>query len=698
MTDAIAPGHLTRSAIVYVRQSSMGQVRTHLESQRLQYAMKTKIAGLGWTDSNIEVIDDDLGVTANGTAERKGFEHMLARVVLGGVGIIAAREISRFARNSADWQQLIERCRQADTLLLDHETVYDVRRPNDRLMLGIKGSISGYELDLLRVRSRDALWEKARRGELYTCVPVGYVLVADDHLEMTPDERVREALALVFSKFLELGSALRVLRWFEASGLPLPSMSPDGSTLTWGAARLNRVMRFLTNPIYAGAYVYGRRGVRKSGDARAGSRDSIRDPAQWEVFIREHHAGYIDFPTFEKIRLMLRNNKQGYAATRGAGGAAKEGAGLFSGLMRCGRCGRLMRVSYHSKNRCAKYACYRGDGEGAPRCAFNFSGEQPDQLLSAAVAEVLTPWAVEAAERAFVEEQSEVDGREQALARALEQARYEAERARRQYDNSEPENRLVTSTLERRWNLALQQEAEATARLTEHRGATRRQRRGREEFMAMAAGFPELWNSPETDVVLKKRIIRVLIEEIAVEESADQREINLRVHWKGGAHTEYRFVRHRTGFSRLSHPVEVVRAILELTEMCDDRMIAKYLNENGFRRRNGAMWTSDMVGQVRHYRRVLRYDPAKRERDGLLTLNEGAKFLGVSHDALQALAARGEVAHRHPLPVGPYIFRRADLAGQHGDRLRAIVRSRTKRNSLKVPENGRLFDLAHAER
>lgn len=692
MTDAIAATHLKRSAIVYVRQSSMGQVRTHLESQRLQYAMQSKLSQLGWTESSIDVIDEDLGVTANGTADRKGFEHMLARVVLGGVGIIAAREITRFARNSADWQQLIERCRQADTLLLDHETVYDVRRPGDRLMLGIKGSFSGYELDMLRARSQDALWAKARRGELYSCIPVGYVLVGDTHLEMTPDERVREALALVFSKFLELGSGLRVLRWFEAGGVPLPSMSPDGSVLSWKPARLSRIMRFLTNPIYAGAYVYGRRGVKKGGGARAGSRDAIRDPALWDVFIPEHHAGYIDFETFEKIRLMLRSNKQGFAAERGAGGAAKEGAGLFSGLMRCGRCGRLMRVSYHSKNRCARYACYRGDGEGVPRCAFNFSGEQPDELLSAAVADVLTPLAVEASALAFVEEQSEVDGRELALARAVEQARYEAERARRQYDAIEPENRLVAATLERRWNDALQAEAEAAARLGEYRGGVRRTRRSREEFMALAAVFPDLWNSPETDVVLKKRIIRVLIEEIVVEESADQREINLRVHWKGGAHSEYRFVRHRTGYSRLSHPEAVVRAILELTAMCDDRMIAKYVNENGFRRRDGAMWTAAMVGQVRHYRRVLRHDPAKREREGLLTLNEAAKFLGVSHDALQALATRGEVPHRHPLPVGPYIFRKSDLSGQHGDHLRSIVRSRTKRNSSKPLENGGLFD------
>ena len=697
MNDKIAPDHLRRTAIVYVRQSSPTQLRRNHESRRLQYAMKDHLVKRGWPAASVEVIDDDLGVTASGSAQRKGFNRMLAQVALGRIGIIAARELSRFARNDADWQRLFEICRQVNTILLDNETVYDVREANDRLLLGIKGNISGYELDLIRVRSLDILREMAQRGELIVRVPAGYIKTRDRRVEMTPDTRVREAISLVFAKFMELGSAARVVRWFDHAGLTLPTEVPssrDGTQIRWVPPRLSRVVRFLRNPIYAGVYAHGRSRLERvaTEDGVRERRIRSRDPEEWKYVIRDHHEGYVDFDTFGEIQRMLDNNRQQFAAVRGAGGAAKNGTGLLSGLIRCGYCGRLMHVAYSTQAKMVRYLCHSDVGEGHPPCRFRFTGAAPEALVVQGALEALEPLAVEAAERAFETERAAVDDRERALVRECDQARYEAERAQRQYDAIEPENRLVASTLESRWNEALIRASAAESRLTEHRQQRQRRKRGRSEFMALAARFPEIWNAPEADVSLKKRILRTLIEEIVADDLDDTREVRLRVHWKGGAHTEYRYRRRPGGHTNRVYSDDVVELIRALAVMCEDRLVAKYLNEHGVAHPEGVPWSGERVRLARRSRGIKMYDPERREAAGLFTLNEAAKFIGISHDALAAMARRGEVTHTHPLERGPYVFRRSDLEGQNGDRLRAIVRSRTKRNERKPMEKGVLFD------
>jgi len=697
VSDKVSAAHLERSAIVYVRQSSPQQVRQHQEGRLLQYAMKKELVALGWPTAKIEVIDDDLGVTANGKARRKGFERLLSQVALGRVGIIAAREVTRFARNSSDWQRLLEICRQVDTILVDHASVYDLKNADDRLMIGIKGSISGYELDMLRTRALDAREAKARRGELIYRAPAGYIKTPDRRLEKTPDTRVREAIDLVFVKFLELGSAVRVARWFERSGLKAPTGEPscrDGTRVRWVPLRIGRVIDFLRNPVYAGVYAYGRSRmthlVTENGMQERWT--PSHDPAQWRYVHKEHHEGYIDFDTFEKIRGMLDNNRQSFAARRGAGGAAKNGAGLLGGLVRCGGCGRLMHVGYSTRNKAPTYQCRAGIGDERASCGFKFSGVQPETIVVQAALQALGPLAVAAAERAFETESAAVDDRERALERECEQTRYEAERAGRQYDAIEPENRLVAATLERRWNEALSQAASAKARLAEYRGEKRPRKRSRADFLAMARCLPEVWNAPEADASLKKRILRTLIEEIAADAVDEGREVRLRVHWKGGAHTEHRYRRRLGSRAKNIYSDDTARIITELSAMCDDRMIAKYLNEHDIPRPNGAPWRGEIVRMARQARGIKRHDPARREAEGLLTLNEAAKYVGISHDALAALAARGEVPHSHPLPRGPYIFRRAELEGQNGDQLRRIVQARTKRKNRKPIENGGLFD------
>ena len=700
MNEKIRAAHLARAAIVYVRQSSPDQVRNNLESQRMQYAMKTRLGELGWGAGDIQVIDDDLGVTANGTAERRGFEQLIGRVACGQVGLVAAREVSRLSRNSGDWQRLVEYCRQNDTLVMDHETVYDVRVPNDRLLLGIKGNISSYELDMIRARALDTMREKAGRGDLVIAVPAGYVKTRDQRIEMTPDRRVREAVALVFSKFLELGSAWRVTHWFREAGLALPSAcnARDGSEVRWKPVGLNRVLNILKHPMYAGIYSYGR--TRKEKGRRPNRSQPtvtvLRDPKDWHSVHYDHHEGYIDAATFERIRSMLKNNTQKFAGQRGAGGAARNGHGLLSGLLRCARCGRLLQVIYQARRNEPKYVCFHSDG-ASPGCRFYFAGRAPDEIISRAVLQVLSPLTVETAERAFLEHDATEDDREKALSRECERARYEAERAFRQYDAIDPENRLVAATLEKRWNRALEQQRDAEERLAEMRAVVKRDKHSREDFLALAAAFPDIWNDPATDITLKKRIVRTLIEEVATEEIS-KTEIVLRVHWRGGNHTEHHFRRRRIGENTRQHSPEAVDAIKRLHALCGDGLIAKYLSQNRIpRARGGTDWTSAHVAHARRKRGLPGYDKDERRRQGFMTLREAASFLKISPDGLQALAERGEVPHDHPLPVGPYIFRRADLEGQDGDRLRALVRSRLKRKAVKTAIPGRLFDRLMVE-
>jgi len=691
MNEKITAHHLERGAIAYVRQSSPIQVRRNHESRRLQYAMTGKLVELGWPASHVEVIDDDLGITANGKKHRSGFEQLINKVAKGQVGIVAAREVSRLARNSSDWQRLLELCRQSDTMILDHETLYNTRIPNDSLLLGIKSNIASYELELFRARGQAAIRARAERGEHIRELPVGYVNAPGNRIEKTPDTRVREAVEQVYAKFWELGSATKVTAWYRNAGLLLPVR--NAGEVQWKPARIGRVMAFLTNPCYAGVYAFGRKPViHFVRDGRAcESRSVLREPGRWAVFIERHHEGYITYAEFQKIRRMLENNKQSHAAVRGAGGAAKNGLGLFVGLLRCGRCGHMLNVYYSSHGDCMRYYCYRGVGNSEPPCSFKMSGGQVDPLLEGAVLAALSPTAVEAAERAWQEYGEKVDVQERSLKREHEQAQYEADRARRQYDVIEPENRMVAAELERRWNHALTQAAASRERLEEYRLGMERKKYGHDDFMAMAAAFEDVWRSPKTDMSLKKRIVRAIIEEVAVTETPNSNEICLRVHWRGGAHTEHRFIRRTQSHRGCTIPENAEKAITELVATCDDRMIAKYLNENRALTSDGRTWTAERVARARRDRRIRRYDPAKRENEGLLTLNEAARFLGVSHDALQTMAARGEVEHKHPLPMGPYIFRRSDLEGQNGDQLRRIVQMRRKMKSRATLEPGRLF-------
>ena len=448
----IGAEHLSRGAYVYVRQSTADQLQHNPESRRRQYALAERAHNLGFTE--VVVIDEDLGISGSGVS-RPGFDRLLAAICRGAVGAVVSIEASRLARNGRDWHTLLEFSALVGSLIVDEDGVYDPRSPNDRLLLGMKGTLSEMELSLLRQRSVEALKLKAARGDLHTTVAMGYVRGPGDRIEQDPDLRIREAIALVFRKFAELHSVRQVLLWLrqEAISLPCADYGPQGRSVLWRLPSYNSVLHILSNPVYAGAYAFGRTETRvriEDGRKRI-VRGFRRDREQWQVLIIEHHQGYIDWETYEHNQRVIADN----ANMKGemVRGALRRGEALLAGLLRCGHCGRKLHVAYSGAHgNTSRYHC-RGAAinHGASKC-ISFGSLRIDQAVGAEVLRLLKPMGIEAALAAIEERAAEDDAKRRQLELAVEQARFEASRARRQYDTVEPENRLVAAELERRWN------------------------------------------------------------------------------------------------------------------------------------------------------------------------------------------------------------------------------------------------------
>jgi len=461
--NKITADHLARRACVYIRQSTPDQVRHNLESQRRQYALVDRARALGWQD--VEVIDDDLGVSGSGTS-RPGFERLLRALCDGQVGAVFSVEASRLARNGRDWHTLLEFCSVVGALLIDAETVYDPRLTNDRLLLGMKGTISEMEVASFRERAQAALRQKAERGALVQRVPIGYVKGSEDRIEKDPNARVGSTIDLIFRKFAELGSVRQVFFWLDQQQIQLPvARGPEAvREIVWQPARYHAVLSVLKNPIYAGAYAYGRSKtiVRLENGQKQIRRQRQPHREDWTVLILDHHESYIDWDTYQSNQTMIANNDN--ARGTAVRGSVKQGEALLAGLLRCGHCGAKLLAQYPRpgviRYQCSGYLLNRDHA-----CCVMFGGLRADLLVSEQLLQCLTPLSSEAAIEAIESLQGASDERIQQKALALEHERYEVIRARRQYDAVDPANRLVAAELERRWNQALTTEAQLEAEL-----------------------------------------------------------------------------------------------------------------------------------------------------------------------------------------------------------------------------------------
>jgi DNA invertase Pin-like site-specific DNA recombinase len=659
MNEKVGRQHLSRMAMLYVRQSSPYQVIRNEQSRLLQYAMKERLHDLGWTE--VEIVDDDLGQSAAGSVQRCGFERMVSQVCLGKIGAVAAREVSRFARNSREWQQLVEVCRMVDTLLIDHDTIYDARRSNDRLLLGLKGSLNEYELDLLRLRSLEARREKASRGELIVNTPVGYIKSDEGLVQKDPDLRVQQSLQLLFQKALQLGSARQVLMWLIEHGLQVPTKRYRAKSwqTVWRRPSYRMVLAILRNPIYAGAYAYGKTEVKvEFTDGKMHKKVKRKPLHEWTTLIYDHHEGYIDREQFDRIQQMISDN-----SLLTGPGAPKKGPALLAGLLRCQRCGRILSVRYTGRTHTVlRYICCRGDLDNAePRC-IGIGGDPVDEAVSQEILKVAQPAAIEAAAAAAEKTGSQQDDIISALELELQAARYTQDRARRQFDAVDPANRLVADELEHRWELSLQKVRQLEERVQE--AYTQRQQilpPDLKVFENLAADLDRVWNHPETDVRLKKRIVRTLIEEILVDVDSDAGETSLVIRWKGGIHTELRVRRRRRGQNRFHTPPDIVKAVDALTRICTDRVIAGVLNRNGLLTGKGNRWTQQRVTSLRSKRKIKKHSAERQKREGWMNLTQAAAYSGVSSKTLRRAVERGVVKACHPLFDGPWIFKRENL-------------------------------------
>jgi DNA invertase Pin-like site-specific DNA recombinase len=653
MSEKISKSHLERIAYVYVRQSTMHQVREHRESQRRQYALADRARKLGFRD--VVVIDDDLGRSGSGSVERRGFARLLEAVCSGTVGAVLALEASRLARNNRDWHHLIDLCTLTDTVVVDHDGVYHPRQLNDRLLLGLKGTMSEFELGLLRQRAQEALREMIRRGEVLWEVPIGYERTGDNRCEMSPDRQVQEAIRGIFAKFQEFGSARQVLLWYRQENILLPTRQLGREAgVRWRLPGYPRILSILQNPVYAGAFAYGRtrtKTVVTQGGARKTAGHAVaRD--DWQVLLRDHHAAYISWDEYLRNQEQLASN----AAMRGAmkRGAAKKGSALLAGLLRCGRCGRKLHVGYSGVGgRVARYHCKGGQINHGVEWCISFGGVRVDEAVARVVLEAVRPLGAQAALDAWEERTRQDDEKRHALRLAVQKAEYEVDRARRQYDAVEPENRLVSAELEARWNEALAQLAELNGRLGECEtieGVPSEAERQR--LFQLGEDLEELWNHPEAPIDLKKRIVRNLLEEIVVDLREDPPEVVLQLHWVGGVHSPLIVRKPMRGDRRGKTDRTVVELVGELAKVCADSAIARILNRLGYRTGSANTWTEGRVRSLRSYQKIPAFNRTAPRSS--VTLAEAAERLGVSATAVRHLLEKGTLVGSQVVTHAPW--------------------------------------------
>ncbi len=648
----VQPRHIERAAYLYVRQSSMRQVIENVESTQRQYALRNRATALGWRDEQIIVIDSDQGESGASASWREGFQRLVSDVGMGRAGIVMGLEVSRLARNNADWHRLLEICALADTLILDEDGVYDPANFNDRLLLGLKGTMSEAELHIIKARLRGGILNKVRRGEYRCPLPTGFAYDEAGAVALDPDSQVRESIAYFFETFSRQGSASQTVKAFRKEGLSFPSRLRNQNPTIFQPLTISTAMRTLNNPRYAGAYVYGRRQYRRAVDGKKLLRN--RESNDWLACIPDAHPGYITWEQFQQNLKTLEVNGRGYEAARGS--PPREGTALLQGRGVCGRCGRRLRVHYADRRGRleAWYVCDRAHGAlGEPNCQ-SIAGAPIDEAIGKLIAERMTPAAVELA----LEIRREIEARhaeaDQLRRRAVERAQIDADLAQRRFMLVDPANRLVADTLERGWNDKLR----ALASAQEERERGRQQDQFalddaiRDRLVAMTTDFATLWRDPSLPNRERKRLLAFIIEDITLVKLATEGTTKVHVRFRGGM-TETLTTQNPKSSAQ---QVKTQQAVIELVdELLDDHVyseIAEILNQRGIRpggsaRRDkaDALFTDLRVAYlIHHYRLRSRYD---RLRDrGMLTKTEITARLGITECTLKRWVDHGLVARQ----------------------------------------------------
>ena len=670
----VTASHRSRDACVYVRQSTPSQVVAHTESLARQYELRERAVALGWPAHQVVVIDADLGRSGADATGRTGFKDLVADVGLGKVGIVLGLEVSRLARNNADWYQLLDLCAVTDTLIADADGVYHPGDFNDRLVLGLKGTMSEAELHLIRSRLTAGLKHKAAKGELRQGLPVGLDYDADGRVVLAADEAVRAAIGCVFTRFAELGSARQVLTTLREDGVLLPRRRGGHPRITWAPATYPAVHDLLTNPAYAGAFVFGRTRTEKRVEAsgRLVARTRQVPMAEWEVLICDHHPGYISWETWQATQDRLRAN---WRPPRGhGGGAPRQGRALLQGLLRCGKCGRIMQTGYSGPGgNSPRYLCGRAKQlYAAEHGCQSIGGGRLEKTVLAQLFAMLEPAALSATATALAEAESAHRDRLAVFEAAAERARYEADRARRQYDLVEPENRLVARGLEATLESRL-----AAVRAAENDLATQQARRPvtltdqERAWLARAgADVRAIFDAATTTTIERKQLIRAVISEIVLTVDAQARIAHLRIVWQGGADTDVSMAMTKHGGHPRVTDENTLALVRRLAEHYDDTTIALILSKQHRRTATGLGWTKTRVKALRVTRGIPAHQPAPGP-DGehvgavgaggddaqVVTAEEAGRRLGVSKFTIYRWLREGFITGEQLTPAAPWRIR-----------------------------------------
>ena len=673
MTDPskIKPSHTHRAAYVYIRQSTPGQVEHNRESTARQYALADRACQLGWPHEQVVIVDEDLGLSGSSTDKRSGFARLTSEVALARVGIVLGLEVSRLARNNADWYRLLELCGVTDTLIGDNDGVYHPALFNDRLLLGLKGTMSEAELHIIRARLDGGIRNKAARGELRRGLPVGFVWGEQDgEILFHPDEAVIGAIRAVFERFTEFGSARRVWLWFRSEGLSFPlQTTPAGmpGPIRWVTPTYTALHHILTNPVYAGAYTYGKTRYERYVDEHGAVKKRIRHLPmdQWAVLIPDHHPGFIDWATFQANQTRLDSNTR--PKPHQSGGAVREGSALLQGLVTCGHCGRRLHVHYRGRNSAPGYHCAGKDlvaGRGV--YCLNVGGMIIEQAVVRAFLESITPAAIEAMRLSVERLESNHDAALSQWRLEVERARYEAERAERRYRSVEPENRLVARGLESEWEKHLRDLTAAEMELR-RREQQRPNSLGPEQLkriQTLGSDIGQVWTAASTTDRDRKELLRTLLEEVILNLKRAEGHAQLTLRWRGGAVTvlDVPVPRFKPRGPRTDE--DTISLLRRLAALYPDEVIAGILNRQGRKTATGERFTANQVGSLRRYRNIARFQPPAEPPSGeLVSIRKAAQILSMNTSSIHRWLADGFIAGEQVTPGAPWQIRITDELG-----------------------------------